>query len=234
MKQVFLTAALSWIAICPSSAQSCAKYPFAKVGNYAIYTLTNGAGKELGTQKQSVKDVKSENKNTVATILSEESNGYSKGVISSEFGVQCVEKSVLIDLRAFIMRESISAMQGMDIKSNGAMLEFPTAPTVGTALPDGKLTLTLSQGGMPMGNLNLLFKNRKVAATESITTAAGTYTTFLITSDCESSMKMMGTNQTFQITTKHWFSKDLGIMVKSEAYRDNALVHRRELTSIKK
>jgi hypothetical protein len=86
----------------------------------------------------------------------------------------------------------------------------------------------MDMGGMKM-NMTVDITNRKVNAKESITTPAGTFNCYAISSNSETKM---GLKMMFEI--KEWVAEGMGV-IKSETYNKNGkLMGYTELTSINK
>lgn len=110
------------------------------------------------------------------------------------------------------MMSSTAAMKNMEMVISGDDMAMPSNLTVGQALPDATSVMEMKMNGTSLMSFTFAVKNRKVAAKESITTAAGTFECYKITNDMD--VKMMG-NRTLKVSS--WWALGAGL-IRQESY----------------
>jgi hypothetical protein len=138
-----------------------------------------------------------------------------KEVITSDYKLSCSENAVHIDYQSLMSNDMLKQFGDMDMDITGTDIELPNDLAVGQNLADANINMKLNMGGVNM-NMNIETVNRKVEARESITTPAGTFDCFVISSETKS--KMMMANNTFP--SRMWLAEGVG-MVKQETYNKN-------------
>ena len=146
-----------------------------------------------------------------------------KDLMDSEFNVSCEGGIFKVDIRSLMsgaQLQQMSSMNNMDVSVETDDLEIPSNLSVGDKLDDGSLRMEVNTegGAMTMMSMTTNVTNRKVVGQEKMTTPAGTFDCYVITSDVQSKMSFMN----FQLSTKDWIAKDVGL-VKSESYRKGKL-----------
>lgn len=118
----------------------------------------------------------------------------------------------------------------MDTEVTGTNLVLPNNLSVGQTLPDASIDIKISMSGINMDVATKII-NRKVIGRESITTPAGTFDCYVITSTTELAMTM-GMNQSSN--AKEWIAEGVG-MVKHEDYnKKGKLTNSSLLTALNK
>lgn len=142
------------------------------------------------------------------TIESESYDAKHASQGKNTFTVGCANGKFYVSLDNLVNK---SMYKDMEVNVTSDQLELPSALSAGMSLPDGQMTMSVSNQGIPMMNMTIKISNRKVAATESITTTAGTFECYKITYD-------VTTTSFMNITTKavDWYSKETGV-VRSES-----------------
>jgi hypothetical protein len=93
-------------------------------------------------------------------------------------------------------------------------MEFPSNMQAGQVLKDARITMTAKTQGITVMNMNVYITNRKVEAIEDVTTPAGTFSCYKLTSDVETKMMMK-----VSVKNVEWYSMNVGV-VKSESYNN--------------
>lgn len=155
-------------------------------------------------------------------------------IFDSQYEVMCDEGKFKIDMRGILnsaQLQQLENMKDMEVSVESEDLILPNDMQAGDQLPDGSLTIKIENAapGMSMMNFTTTMKNRKVEATETVTTDAGTFDCVVITSDIESKFGFM--NITYQ--SKDWYAENVG-MVRSETYRKGDLESYSEMTKLEK
>ncbi len=167
---------------------------------------------------------------TQAKVNSKVFSEKGKELTSAEGTYKCDGGNFSVDMKALLPGEQAKTMEmkDMEIKSNNASLNYPSSMSVGAKLPDNEFSADTYTGGMKIMSMTLKVTDRKVEAKESLTTPAGTYECYKITSN--QNVKAIF-NMTMQTT--EWFSPNVGV-IKTETYRKGDLVSSMMITKITK
>ncbi len=198
------------------SYSQCNEYYPLRDGLEWGYQSFNAKDKLQGTQHQKVTKFESTADGFTATVAFDLNDEKGKDVMEGELEMVCKDGVFYFDMRKFIPAEQLKAMGDVEIQVESDNLEYPSSLSAGQSLKDGSVTMTATGSTIPM-KIKVDIIDRKVEALETITTPAGTFETFKITS--KSVMKnQMGITMTFEFDNVEWLAKEVGV-VKSESFR---------------
>lgn len=229
MKKIFSLAVIVIIAVNYSVAQECIFY-YPKTKDATLeYKSYDQKDKLTGISRQKIKDVTVSGDNVSAVIEAKYFDKDEKETYKNEFNVKCENGVFYIDMKNFMNPETMAAYKDMEMAIESSDLQMPSSLKAGDALGDGSITITISNQGMKMMTMATTITNRKVEAKENITTGAGTYECYKITSDILTKAGFMNVKG----KSVEWYSKNVGV-VKTESYSSNGkLVGYTLLTSLK-
>jgi hypothetical protein len=196
-------------------SQDCTAYFPVKEGSVAEYTNYDAKNKVLGTLTQ-----KTIGKETIANGFkinyeSESLDKKGQSQFKGQYTVKCENGVFYFEMKSMMSGESMKNYKEGEVEIKGDDLDMPSNLSVGQVLKDGTLTVSMKNQVMSMMNMTMVIKNRKVEAAETITTPAGTFECYKITSEVETKMMFKMQSKSIQ-----WFAKNVG-MVKSESYDKN-------------
>ncbi len=234
---------LLFIGICfvfllPQEALTqCNPYFTYDEGTSLTTTNYNAKGKEQSSQTMEIVDkTVSGSKEVLKTNLTiNDKKG--EEIFTNQIELICEDGVFRMDLSRFAP-PGMEQVEGMSISYEGEGVTIPSELSVGKSLPDGNFSMKVNSdnpalSGM-MGGTTVAITDRKVAAKESITTPAGTFDCFKITSNSAVSTKMMGMTRTMETRSIEWISEDVG-MVRVESYdKKDKLSSYTELTAFSK
>lgn len=180
----------------------------------------NEKGKLTGRQTQKVIEFVGNGNSFTAKIHSVIFDKKDKEVMQGDLDFKCDNGTMIVDMRNFINEEQMKAFQNYEMKVESENLEIPAALSVGQTLKDGSVTLTGVNTPLPM-NMSVSITDRKVVGKESITTPAGTFECYKITSNSTINSKM-GIGMTFKFSTIEWLAPRVAV-VRSESYKNDKL-----------
>jgi hypothetical protein len=165
-----------------------------------------------------------------AKVNSKVFNEKGKELTTAEGTYKCDGNNFSFDMKAMLPGDQAKAMnmKDMEVKTNNAMLNYPSNMTVGSTLPDNEFTADTYSGTMKLMGMSFKITNRKVDSKETITTPAGKFDCFKITSNQD--VKAIFN---FNMQMTEWFSPNVGV-VKTEAYRKGSLFSSTLITKITK
>ena len=133
--------------------------------------------------------------------------------MDGDYTVTCKDGTYMVDASSMLPQQMMEGLGNMDVTIDGNEIVLPPDLSVGQELPDAKTNIKAGSGGMTIMNMNVTIENRKVEAKETITTPAGTFECYKISSEISS--KVAFVNQKFK--SVDWFAKGVG-MVRTETY----------------
>jgi len=197
------------------SAQICPEYYPLKTGNSWEVTQYNKKDKVEGVNSYSVKSVKELPNGYDATVNTVTMNEKGEAEGSGDLIMKCSDGVFYFDMKNFLGESFYQENPDMDITMTANDLQFPATLTEGTTLPDANITYQMSSGGMTMMTITINITDRKVVNKESLTTPAGTFEVWKISSRTQSKTGFINT----KISAVDYLSMGAGI-VKSETYSD--------------
>jgi hypothetical protein len=199
------------------SQNNCNKFYPLNEGTKFQITVYDKKDKPSAVIDYDVVDVRKSGGDKVGTINSKMSDGKGKEITNMSFDVSCNGEVVSIDFKSLINPQIFEQFGNMDYEITGTNLEWPNELSVGQTLPDATMVMKINMGGINM-NMDMLITDRKVIGKETITSPAGSFNCFVLTS---TSVMKMGVSQ--RSTSKQWIAEKVGT-VKSENYDKNGKV----------
>lgn len=186
---------------------TCSKYYPMQEGTTIQMSMYNDTDKLQGVIDYVVKEASGD----TATMTYEMQDEKGKMISASEYDITCKDDGVSIDMRSLMTPGVMEQYKDMEVDMTGTELVLPNNLSEGQSLPDAEVLMNIKMAPLNLKMSSKMF-NRKVQSRESVTTPAGTFDCFLITSDNESKMgiKISG-------SSKLWLSEGVG-MVKQETY----------------
>ncbi len=227
MKKAIVLFVTVTFTVISSFAQDCIfYYPKTKgaVLEYKTYDKKNAL---TGISRHKVMDVTQSGNSISATVEIETFDKKEKSLGKSDINVKCENGVYYLDMKSFISPATLEGYKDMDVTFESDNLQLPANLNVGDMLKDASLKMTVSNAGMKIITITTTITNRKVEAKEKITTEAGTFDCYKISSLVTSKSFM-----TLKINSTEWYSKEVGL-IKSESYTNGNLSGRTILTSIK-
>lgn len=212
-----------------SFAQSCLGVTFKEGSGYEMANY-DGKGKLTATTIYKIKGVTSEGGYTVIDMDFESLDKKGKSEMKSTYKMRCNGNELLIDANSFLGPEQRKSFESFEMKFTSKDLVFPAKYTVGQTLRDGSLHGEGSSGPIA-ADLDMLISNRKVVAQEKVTTPAGTFDAYKVTSTMNISTKTF-MKMSFDFETISYRAAGILWDVKSETYRKGKLMGSSELTKI--
>lgn len=162
-----------------------------KTGMQFEMTTFNTKDKLTGKISYNVKDVHKEGSSTIMdmTAVFEDEKGKQRPPYSVRY--TCTGDELVADLSG-MMQAMQANMKDMELKMKMNKLVYPSKYTVGQKLSDGQMEAEMVTNGTTMSTMNMVMANRKVEGQQSITTPAGTFDTYKITSDMNLENRVFG------------------------------------------
>ncbi len=191
---------------------SCSKfYPFSE-GASSQLSMYDKKGKIQAVVEYTITNIASTGNSEVATMAHSLKDDKGNLVSSSNYDLTCKDGVVSMDFKSLSRPQMLQQMGDVDYEITGTNIDLPNNLSVGQNLPDAGINIKVSMEGMSMMNMNTSITDRNVVGKETVTTPAGTFDCFVITS---TTIMKMGTNHTSK--SKQWISEGVGV-VKLEDY----------------
>jgi hypothetical protein len=194
--------------------QKCTLYVPNKVGAVIETTSYDKKGKETGTNTLTIKAITNVAEGTQFLVENISKQKKSEEVPPTEYTFLCKGDRFVMDMKQFVPKEQVQSYK--DAKIEATDLDYPATMQVGQSLTDGRITVSLTQEGMPIPMVTSVdILNRKVTGREDVVTRAGSFNCYKIEYDV--AIKMM-----FKINFKvtEWVAESVG-SVKSETRDTN-------------
>ena len=216
------------LALNQAVAQDCVPYYPVKEGAVREMASYDKKDKLTGTTIQTVKEIKSEGNKTEWTIGTVSKDEKGKEISSGDFHMSCEEGIFKMDMKNFVDQATLESFEGMEVTMDATDLDFPSDLSVGQSLKDGSISLKVTSSGMTVMNMVIKIYDRKVVALEDVTTPAGTFSCYKMTSTIE-------TKNMFTIVAKStdWMVKNVGSVRTESLDKDGKLMGYSVLTSMK-
>ncbi len=212
MKGAITTGISIVIASC-CSAQNCNQYFFLQNNKTVEMTIYSKKGEPSGKNVYTISDVQSSGGTTTATVNSEMFDKKGKSVVKATNDVKCNGGVMMMDMKMMIPQQQMEQFKSGEAKAEGVYMEYPANMKEGDQLKDASIKMTGQNGPMNY-TLTMDVTERKVQGKESVTTTAGTWDCFKITSKTHMNMKM-ALNIPMNFESTEWYAPGFGI-VKTE------------------
>lgn len=212
MKRILILSVIVLFAAGLTNAQECTFYYPQTKDTKLEYKSYDQKNKLTGINRQKIKDVTKTSNGVSALVEAEYYDKDEKETYKTEFTVKCENGIFYIDMKKFMSPESMAAYKDMEMSIESDDLEMPTSLKAGDMLKDGSITIVITNNGMKFMTMTTTVTNRKVEAIETITTEAGTFECYKLTSDVASKTGFINV----KAKSVEWYSKNVG-MVKTES-----------------
>lgn len=192
-------------------------YQFNEGDQWEMATF-NAKDKPTGKTQQNVKSLEKTGNGYNAIVTSMHYDEKGKELMRSDLEFKCTDGTIYIDMRNFIPQEQLKAFQSYEMKAEAENLEMPSSLSAGQSLKDGSITITTIGAPLPM-KMTVKITDRKVEAKESITTPAGTFSCYKISSNMNVESQF-GVKISLTMSSVDWISTKVG-SVRSESYNKN-------------
>jgi len=190
-------------------------------------TISNKNGKEAGKMTYTVSDSKKSGATVTATINSEFVDTKGKTITKGTNNVKCENGVMQMDMKVFIPAAQQEQMKSGTANASDVFLEYPANMNVGDQLKDGQLNMDYESASGLKSSIEISITERKVEGKETVTTPAGTWECYKITSKNKITSRIAGIGIPITLTVTEWFAPGFGV-VKTESRTGKT-----EITSIK-
>ncbi|WP_040006365.1 TapB family protein [Fibrisoma limi] len=220
MKQLVLSLLMTAAVLTTGRAQTCAGMTLKPGMNFELTTY-NAKEKPNGKITYQIKNVSREGNSTIVDITTQFQDEKGKAQPPSDIRYTCTGDEIMADLSGMMASMQNTAFKDAQMKMKLNRLVYPGKFNVGQKLPDGAMEAEFFTNGTRMMEMNMTMSNRQVEGQQSITTPAGTFDTYKITSDMGFENRTMGIPIRGSMRVVSYRSGNLLFDVKSETYNKN-------------
>jgi hypothetical protein len=217
MKTLLFSLLISAGVSIAGKAQDCLGITFKTGMNFEMSTF-NAKDKPTGKITYQVKDVHKEGGSTVMDISAQFQD--ERGNQRSPYTIRytCSGDELVADMSGMLQGMQSSGPKDMEMKLKANKLVYPGKLSVGQKLSDGLMEVEMVNGGNTMANMSMTMANRQVESKQPITTSAGTFDTYKITSDVNYENRVMGIPIRNNMKVVSYRTDNQIFDVKSETY----------------
>jgi hypothetical protein len=206
---------LVFFSIFSLHAQDCNNYVFLQNNKKIEMTFYTRRGEPNGKQVYNVTDVARSGNSVKATVNSEMFDKRGKSVSKTTGQYDCEGGVIKMNMKLNLSAQQMETFREADVKAEDVYIEYPASMKVGDKLKDGNLQMEALHNGMKH-EMIMVVSDRNVVGKESVTTTAGTWDCFKITSKTTLTIKVVGVGFPMSFEQTEWFAPNFGI-VKSES-----------------
>lgn len=194
-----------------SQAQQCNGFYYLQANKKITMSLTDRKGRPSGSYVYTVSDVKSNGPVMSSKVRSEMFDESGKSVSSSECIMKCNGGTYQMDMKMLLPQQQAEQFKNMDAQTE-FYLDYPAVMNTGEVLKEGTFNTNVTNDkGLEM-SLEMTITDRNVLAQEQVTTAAGTWQAFKISSRCKVRTRISGIGIPFTIEQTEWFVPSFGVV----------------------
>ncbi|MFD2933328.1 TapB family protein [Spirosoma flavum] len=220
MKTLIFSLLLATATLNNSQAQDCLGMTFKTGMNFELSHF-NAKDKPAGKVVYQVKDVHKEGGSTIMDITAqfEDEKGKQRPPYSIHY--TCTGNELIADMSGMMQAMQSGGMKDMEMKLKSNKLVYPGKLSVGQKLSDGQMELEMANNGTTMMTMNMTMANRQVESQAPITTPAGTFDAYKISSDMNMENRVMGMPIRSTMKVVSYRTNNQLFDIKSETYNKN-------------
>lgn len=219
MKYVFTLICL--LAAAGLHAQDCKNYYYLQNNKTIEMTIYNRKGDVAGRNVYQVSNVKPSGSSVTSEVNSEMFDKKGKSIAKSAMNIKCTGGVMMMDMK-MMMPTAQQEQFKMDAKADNVYIEYPNSMKPGDMLKDANMSMDVNNNGMQQ-SLTMNVTNRKVEGKESVTSPAGTWDCFKITSKTKLVIKIGPIGVPSNMESTEWFAPGFGV-VKTETKQGSTLI----------
>jgi hypothetical protein len=220
MKTLVLSLLFVLATTLSSQAQDCLGIPL-KQGSGFEMTNYNAKDKPTGKMTYQVTSVSKEGGSTVVTMQAQMEDDKGKQQAPYTIKYTCTGNEIIADLSGLFQSMQQSSLKNSEMKMKTNQLTYPGKLSPGQKLTDGNMEAEMTTNGSMMVTMAMNITNRLVDGKESITTPAGTFDAYKITSDMATESRVMGMPIRATMKTVSYRATNQIFDIKTETYNKN-------------
>ncbi len=219
MKKLMAAALLGIISYGVAPAQDCMGLKMQPGATYEM-TMYDGKNQQTGVMVYTIKNVRKEGSSTIVDIETQTNFAKGKTLPPSLVHYTCTGNEVVVDMSGFGGGQN-PAMKDLEVKMVNNDVTYPRTLKTGSTLKDGTLQTEAYNNGTKITEMRMSMTNRQVGDKENITTPAGTFEAYKISSDLNMESKTMGIPIRRVMRSVSYRNNDILFDIKNESYDKN-------------
>ncbi|RRB04551.1 TapB family protein [Larkinella rosea] len=218
MKPLFYLFIFCFVTV-TANAQDCLGMKFKTGASYEMQSFS-AKDKLVGRLVYTIKSVKTEGGSTLINVAMQSFDD--KGKASPEMAINytCTGNELIADLSGMVLATN-EAVKDMEVRVKANKLIYPKSLSEGSKLPDGELVAETYNKDTKMMDMDFKVVNRQVESKESLTTPAGTFSVFKISSEINLTNRAMGIPIRATFRSISYRASDVLFDIKTETYSKN-------------
>ena len=196
-------------------AQDCKNFIYLQNNKTVEMTIYNKKGEPNGKQVYKISDVNGSGAAVSAVVNSEMFDKKGKSMSKAIGNYKCNGGVMMVDMKMSVPSQQMEQFKNAEAKSQDIYIEYPSTMNVGDQLKDGSLSMEIDNNGLKQ-TLSMLVSDRKVVGKETVTTTAGTWDCYKISSKVKLTVKTMGVGIPMNFEPTEWYAPGFGI-IKTES-----------------
>lgn len=209
----------AWFTCTMAFSQNCTGYYFLQANKTVEITMYNNKNAETGKHVYTIGAVSGTD--PVTANISSELFNKGKSMAKASTHVECTGSSLRMDMKMFIPAAQMQQVKDVDASANSFYMEYPAGMKAGDALPDGHMSVALNNG--LSSTITLDITQRKVGAFTAVTTPAGNWNCFAITSHQKMKVVMGFIPVKVETDVTEWFAPNFGVVKTESKYGSTVL-----------
>ena len=216
MKTLLITLLIHSLSTGYCAAQDCLGMTFKSGMNYELSTF-NAKDKPTGKITYQINGVRRAGPSTVLDITARFED--EKGKQQPPYTIQytCTGDELVADMSG-IMQSMQGGLKDGEMRLKSNTLAYPGKLSVGQKLADGRMETELLSKGTTLMTMSMTMSNRQVESKSPVTTPAGTFDAYKVTSDMSFENRMMGIPVRGTMKTVSYRAASQLFDVRSETY----------------
>jgi hypothetical protein len=207
--------------------QDCSNYYYLQNNKTIQMTISNSKGNETGKLTYTISNSEKSGSSITATLNSEFVGANGKTITKASNEVKCENGVMQMNMKVFVPPAQLEQMKSGTATATDVYLEYPGNMNVGDQLKDGQFNMDYESTSGLKSSIEISITERKVEGKESVTTPAGTWECYRITSENKIVSKIAGIGIPIRMSVTEWYAPGFGV-VKTESKTGKT-----EITSIK-
>jgi hypothetical protein len=220
MKSLVLSLFLVVATTLLSQAQDCLGVSLKQGSGFEMLNY-NAKDKQIGKVMYQVTSVSKEGGATVVNIQAQTEDDKGKQQPPYTIKYTCTGSELIADMSGLFQSMQQSNLKNSEMKLKVNQLVYPGKLNPGQKLADGTMEAEMTTNGSMTMTMVMNVTNRLVDGKESITTPAGTFDAYKVTSDMNTESRIMGMPIRATMKTVSYRASNQIFDVKTETYNKN-------------
>lgn len=220
MKTLFITLLISSLSAVTCLAQDCMGMTLKTGMGYEIINY-NAKDKPTGKMTYQITNVSRQGTSTVVdvSVLMQDEKGKQQPPYTVHY--TCTGNELVADMSGMIQSMQNTGLKDMEMRMKANKLVYPGILSVGQKLADGQLEAEMVSKGSTMMEMTMRMSNRQVESKDAVTTPAGTFDAYKVSSDMSFENRVMGMPIRTSMRTVSYRAVNQLFDVRTETYNKN-------------